>query len=237
MKPIPTDPNAIVARQVERLMTAQGLDISKLARACGWDRSVIRKLLAGERDPRWDEVVTLALVLGVPVLALVLPQDGDGAALAVSRSGETIILDGGRSETPASVAFAWMAGVFSPELMLLVNPLTWLSALPESVRVRFRDDLTELARDAGYTVSEDGHERATPVSIPRELRTAEVERLSAAIADGRERLRREYASRRKLTAEEQREREALRAEVRDLEQRALAAAKRTTNTAKGKGKR
>lgn len=77
---------------------------SDLAARIGWSRQRLNKLLNTDRNITVDELLTLAMALSVPPVALLTPPD-EGATLSVEASPNmTVVLD--RSE-----ALGWLSGV------------------------------------------------------------------------------------------------------------------------------
>lgn len=69
----------VLARNVWRLRTAQGLTQEELAAKIGCSRGRVSQIESGGRPPTLDTVDRVAVTLGVTAAALLTPQAEDGA--------------------------------------------------------------------------------------------------------------------------------------------------------------
>lgn len=211
----------VIARNLRRIIDERKVPKKRLVDACGWtSRSTLYKTLNATRPLRVNELLTLALVLDVPPMALLLPRDGD-PPLAVTKPDMVLYL-AHSGETSAQSAFAWLSGLFSTWLVFVVNARLFIEALPASVRaLHGRDlaDLIEQARDEGYGVSDDGETVTSRMSIPASLRTDEIRQILAYVDQSRAQMA-ERIEGMTLTPADQRNREGLRKQMERLEARA-----------------
>jgi transcriptional regulator with XRE-family HTH domain len=135
----PESPTQVVARRMAQLRARRGLSAQKLAERCAeygmpeLNRSVITNLENNRRQQvSVDELLTLALALGVAPLHLLIPTD-DAARVAITPN----------SDVDAAYARAWVIG----EQPLVDGEASYHTEVPHGWRERAQRQRRELERE------------------------------------------------------------------------------------------
>lgn len=135
----PESPTQVVARRVAALRARRGLSAQKLADRCAnygmpeLNRSVLTNLENNRRQAvTVDELLTLALALGVAPLHLLIPTD-DGSRVAITPN----------SDVDAAYARQWVVG----EQPLANGETSYYTEVPDGWRERAQRQRRELERE------------------------------------------------------------------------------------------